>query len=700
MNVVSLAARTLFACMLLAPSLFVQAQKTVQYEQLTFEEAMAKAKKEKKIIFTDVQHSTSGPANEQVVREVFPVDSVARFFKDHVIAIKIDMHSEEGKKFAPRLAMLMYPAYIFYTNTGDQLSFTNAGSVSKDPASLMVKARESWAVAREKEANKRSIVFTKGTWDALLEKARKEKKMIFLDAHTTWCRPCIMMARDVFTLNNVADFYNKNFINAEMDMEKGEGPALAKKYEIHAYPTFLFIDGNGNLISSEGGYKEAPLFIAVGQAALDKKVKGSTASASATVVPMMLMQPGGGGSQTMAPAQPVAKKEKPSAILFADSNWTAMLAEAKKDGKLIFVDAYTTWCGPCKQMRASVFTQEKVGQLYNRNFVNAYIDMEKGEGIELRKKYNVRFYPTYLFVNGDGELVHRVVGSCSAEEFMQHGLDAASPSRNLAALEKAYAEKRQDIDLVRSYLAALGNANDDEMANKVASDYLQGINPNTWSERANYALIKEYVKDVTSPMFAYLVKNQQKFGDLYGEKEVDEKIYATYLAWPLHYVAFPKDAPPVFNEAGFNEFIGSVKATGYSRKADVVAKSYVTVSMSLRKWDLYTKTVNDMLKAKLVPQTVNGADQLFMYATNVNRFASQENKAAFEAAIKWTEVILQDYKDISTLRKAETMDLYAELLDKTGDVTKAAAVRKQIDQEGLTKAKRANPMQALIVPHQ
>ena len=83
-------------------------------------------------------------------------------------------------------------------------------------------------------------------------------------------------------------------------------------------------------------------------------------------------------------------------IKFEDTNFSTILAKAKKENKLIFVDSYASWCGPCKLMVKNVFPQKAVGDYYNSHFVNAKIDMEKGEGIDLAHKYNVIVFPTYL----------------------------------------------------------------------------------------------------------------------------------------------------------------------------------------------------------------------------------------------------------------------------------------------------------------
>ena len=117
------------------------------------------------------------------------------------------------------------------------------------------------------------IEFFHGTWDEALELAKKEHKAIFMDAYAEWCGPCKRMAKDIFTMKEVGDFFNKHFINVKMDMEKGEGPKLASKYRVGAYPTLLFIDGNGDVVNSSTGALPPERLIALGKATLAKSDK-------------------------------------------------------------------------------------------------------------------------------------------------------------------------------------------------------------------------------------------------------------------------------------------------------------------------------------------------------------------------------------------------------------------------------------------
>jgi thiol:disulfide interchange protein len=113
--------------------------------------------------------------------------------------------------------------------------------------------------------------FFQGTFNEALAKASKEKKMVFMDAYTTWCGPCKWMAANTFTDASVGTYFNANFINVKMDMEKGEGPMLARKYAVMAYPTLLFISPSGEVIHKELGAKPADTFIEAGKKAASMK---------------------------------------------------------------------------------------------------------------------------------------------------------------------------------------------------------------------------------------------------------------------------------------------------------------------------------------------------------------------------------------------------------------------------------------------
>src|SRR5690554_4684519 len=113
-------------------------------------------------------------------------------------------------------------------------------------------------------------------------------------------------------------------------------------------------------------------------------------------------------------------------IQFFDGTWKEALAKAKAEDKILFVDAFAKWCGPCKMMAKNVFTQDKVGDYFNKNFINLKLDMEEADGITFGHKHPVRAYPTLFFLDGDGNIVTTVRGSRNADDLLNLGKDALS----------------------------------------------------------------------------------------------------------------------------------------------------------------------------------------------------------------------------------------------------------------------------------
>lgn len=105
-------------------------------------------------------------------------------------------------------------------------------------------------------------------------------------------------------------------------------------------------------------------------------------------------------------------------IVFFTGSYSEALEKAKATGKLVFVDVYASWCGPCKRMKATTFKDKEVGDFFNKNFINFAIDGEKGEGPVLAKQFAVRAYPTLVFVGVDGKIVQKTVGFQSAQNLI------------------------------------------------------------------------------------------------------------------------------------------------------------------------------------------------------------------------------------------------------------------------------------------
>jgi thioredoxin-related protein len=104
----------------------------------------------------------------------------------------------------------------------------------------------------------RKIEFRDVTFDEALAAAKKEKKPIFMDCYTVWCGPCKWMSANIFTNNDVADYFNENFVCVKFDMEKGEGTSIAREFKIRAYPTLIYVNAERELVMKAVGASRDP----------------------------------------------------------------------------------------------------------------------------------------------------------------------------------------------------------------------------------------------------------------------------------------------------------------------------------------------------------------------------------------------------------------------------------------------------------
>lgn len=114
----------------------------------------------------------------------------------------------------------------------------------------------------------KQILFIENSLSTALKKAKADRKYIFVDAYAIWCAPCRQLKLSTFKDRKATDFFNTNFVNVSLDMEKGEGINLALKWDVQEYPTLLILDYNGKVILRSIGYLNAKQLIDFGKQAL------------------------------------------------------------------------------------------------------------------------------------------------------------------------------------------------------------------------------------------------------------------------------------------------------------------------------------------------------------------------------------------------------------------------------------------------
>lgn len=117
-------------------------------------------------------------------------------------------------------------------------------------------------------------------------------------------------------------------------------------------------------------------------------------------------------------------KDDKEGIQFHRGTWKEALEEAGKQNKLVFLDVYAVWCGPCRKLKNNTFSNSKVGKYFNENFINVSLDGETGEGAMVANRYKVTGYPTLLFIDKDGKVVKQAVGYHDADDLIRLGQSA------------------------------------------------------------------------------------------------------------------------------------------------------------------------------------------------------------------------------------------------------------------------------------
>lgn len=106
-------------------------------------------------------------------------------------------------------------------------------------------------------------------------------------------------------------------------------------------------------------------------------------------------------------------------IKFENITFNQALAKAKKENKMVFMNVYAVWCGPCKLLQKTTFKTDKVADSFNKSFVNINVDAEKGEGIELSRRYDVTAHPLMLVISPSGKVEKRILGYVKEDQLIK-----------------------------------------------------------------------------------------------------------------------------------------------------------------------------------------------------------------------------------------------------------------------------------------
>jgi thiol-disulfide isomerase/thioredoxin len=389
-------------------------------------------------------------------------------------------------------------------------------------------------------------------------------------------------------------------------------------------------------------------------------------------------------------------------IAFEHADFATVCAKAKSENKLVFIDFYTSWCGPCKHMAETVFKQDNVGQYMNSHFISYKVDAEKGEGKTLANRYQVRIYPTYLFLDDKGAVYNETCGSCADTVFLgiaAKGLAEYINPVSLPRLKAQYATHKKDTAFLRQYIEKLVENN--MHAFEPIEQYLSVQTGMLPGSPEMMAFILKY------PRQLYYGGRAAQIFEKYGDSF--RKIADSGQRWQMELISNGLPANTLTYAIGSkNETILKRYIAAGDRKSHAGYPAYASQGIWL---DFYSATGNwkqyrplaqrllDSLSGQLQPIAANPGDGRMHARTlspeeiNMRRAAFiagqhakiyfdhfRDEKDVLQKAMRWTKAVLSASAD-----NPQALTFYANLLYLNKDTANAIS----------TKLKALNSMPAI-----
>jgi len=443
----------------------------------TLEEALKLAKEQNKLIFFNCFMDWAGPCHG-MNKKVFNNQEFCDYMNSTFINLFMNMQTLEGQKLAKKYGVLSYAHYLVLDADGNLVHRISGGAdvkQFKEKVALALNPSTSWGGARaiiekgnytRKDMYNYLVTLDVAGEYALFRKlakeyiaslnpedfTRKENWIFIKQAIPNRESPCydyLLKNRSLFLkeidkaqidhvvesvlfpeINSLAmgdlPYDTKRMEMLYMEMQQAELPDscttrvyydIAKLRGERKYLEMIaYIRANKSRLSLYRLNLEMSLNLS-GLTKEEKKELIAYLKSSAEEVQ------GKSAKRNLLDMVAQLEKEEGQGIIFDKSSFKDLLEKAKKEDKILFLDCFTVWCGPCRMMANTVFTDTRVGEIFNSHFINAKIDMEKGEGIELAKDYNVTAYPTMLFIDGDGKVISRITGAKNVETLLKLAQD-------------------------------------------------------------------------------------------------------------------------------------------------------------------------------------------------------------------------------------------------------------------------------------
>lgn len=339
-------------------------------------------------------------------------------------------------------------------------------------------------------------------------------------------------------------------------------------------------------------------------------------------------------------AEVKAQENNEGVVFVENKTFAEAVAMAKESGKKVFLDCYTSWCGPCKMMTKNIFPQKAAGDYFNSEFVNIKIDMEKGEGPELAKRLKVRAYPTFVMFDGDGKEIGRLVGGMkTAEEFVEAVKNAVGES-SLYAMNERYDNGERSNEFMSKYLTVLSAAYESDKAKIVAEEMLEGKGQELLDNPVLFNVFIQYCSDPLSVPFQYVLDHKDEFVAKYPNAKLDRTLASKWMTYPHTLIKRNSDGTATFDETAMKAFVEEMKNRKVENREEIVLLSNINVAEATNDWSNYAKYCTKYIKRY-------GENDMNIYNWSLRIQQKCKDSKVRKTAIGWMQ------KRIDNLKKEE-----------------------------------------------
>lgn len=273
-------------------------------------------------------------------------------------------------------------------------------------------------------------------------------------------------------------------------------------------------------------------------------------------------------------------------IQFYSGEWKEIKKFAKQEDKMIFVDCYTEWCGPCKMLAKDVFPLQEVGDTINKYFIGFKIDMEKGEGLTLKDEFEVAAFPTLVWANSKGEVLHKSVGFVKEAKLLKVTSDVIA-GKGLISLQKTYEEDVTHFENMLQYIYALHSAYESDKIQDVLAAYYPTVAEDSMYTQDNFDLINFYMTNVEDPAFLFFDEHKEKYAEIFDAKKVNDKLYQTYLGYANAHFITRVSGQNVVDHDGFDAYKLLLEKRNVEGREKIIAFGQNNIDRSLGNWKAY-----------------------------------------------------------------------------------------------------------------